>query len=103
MRGVRLRRQVSDRAAKAVLSILFIACASSVSVAQMPNPQAASATPTAEEMISDVRIVGNESIPVAKIKPHIRTRPDRPFDIELVEQDVRKLNDTRMFVHVRPL
>ncbi len=103
MRGVRLRRLIRNCAAIAVPSVWLVAYATCAAVAQLPPVGTTTSTPTAAEMVSDVRIVGNETVPVAKIKPHIRTRPERPFDLELVEEDVRALNGTRMFVHVSPL
>ena len=52
----------------------------------------------AQEMVVDVRIAGNKSLPLDKILPHIRTRAGRPFDLELIEEDVRRLDHT---AHVR--
>ena len=103
MRGVRLRRLIRDRATIVLFSVFMVACAASAALAREPGARTAVEAPMATEMVVDVRIVGNETVPVAKIKPHIRTRPDRPFDIEIVEDDVRALNDTRMFVTVSPL
>lgn len=51
-------------------------------------------------MVVDVRIVGNKSVPLEKILPSIQTRTGRPFDIELISEDVRRLDRTRMFVNV---
>ena len=53
-----------------------------------------------ETMVVDVRIAGNKSVPLDKILPHIRTRAGRPFDLELINEDVRRLDRTRMFVNV---
>ncbi len=54
-----------------------------------------------DETVVDVRVVGNQAIPLTKIVPHIRTRPGRPFDMEVVEGDVRRLTQSRMFVNVK--
>ncbi len=54
-----------------------------------------------EEQVVEVRILGNRTIPKAKILRHIRTRVGRVFDLETIEQDVRRLNGTRMFVNVK--
>jgi len=59
--------------------------------------------PTGQETVAEVRIVGNRTIPREKILPHIYTRAGRPFDVRLIEEDVRRLNRSGMFVQVRPL
>ncbi|MCH7728217.1 MAG: hypothetical protein IH991_17325 [Planctomycetes bacterium] len=41
--------------------------------------------------IVDVRIIGNQAVPTAKIRSLIRTRPSRWFDPELVQSDARQL------------
>jgi outer membrane protein insertion porin family len=53
----------------------------------------------AKEMVVEVRIAGN-TMPVEKIKPFIRTREGRPFDKDVVEEDVRRLDSSKMFVNV---
>jgi outer membrane protein insertion porin family len=53
------------------------------------------------EMVVDVRIAGNKSLPLSKILPHIRTRAGRPFDLELISEDVRRLDRTHLFVNVQ--
>ena len=58
-------------------------------------------TDAADEMVVDVRIVGNKSLSLDKILPHVRTRAGRKFDLELVEEDVRRLDHTHMFVNVK--
>jgi len=64
------------------------------------GPALAMESPAADKVV-DVRIRGNKSLPLAKILPHIRTRPGRTFDLELIEEDVRRLDQTRMFVDVK--
>lgn len=58
--------------------------------------------PADQELVTQVRVTGNGKIPLEKILPHIRTRAGRPYDPELIEEDVRRLNSTRMFVLVKP-
>jgi outer membrane protein insertion porin family len=53
----------------------------------------------AKELVVEVRVVGN-TLPVEKIKPFIRTRAGRPFDKEMVAEDVRRLDNSKMFVNV---
>ncbi len=52
------------------------------------------------DTVVDVQIHGNKSLPLAKILPHIRTRAGRPFDKEQLEEDVRRLDHTGMFVKI---
>lgn len=56
----------------------------------------------AVENVVDVRVTGNVGIPLHKIAPHIQTRAGRPFNPDLIEQDVRRLTTTRQFVSVNP-
>lgn len=62
-------------------------------VAPPPNP---------ENVVAEVRIEGNESVPISRIRPHLRVRAGREFNNEQVIQDKRALISTRMFVDVRP-
>ncbi|MGA7698228.1 MAG: BamA/TamA family outer membrane protein [Thermoguttaceae bacterium] len=64
----------------------------------MPNDSLAAASPA--DNVVDVKIAGNKSIPLAKILPSIHTRAGRPFNIELIREDVRRLDHTRQFVSV---
>ena len=63
------------------------------------NPAPGATAP--QEMVVDVRIAGNKSLPLEKILPQIKTRPGRPLDTELVEEDVRRLDHTHQFINVR--
>ncbi len=47
----------------------------------------------------DVR--GNKSLSLDKIKPYIRTRVGRAFDSDQLEEDVRRLDHTHMFIDVK--
>ncbi len=64
-----------------------------------PTDSLAAASPA--DKVVDVKIQGNKSLPLSKILPHIRTRPGRPFDLEQIEEDVRRLDRSQMFVNVR--
>ena len=57
------------------------------------------------EMVVELRIVGNRNVPVEKVITFIRTRAGRPYDPEMIEEDVRRLMSDRghHFVSVRPL
>ena len=52
-------------------------------------------------MVVDVRIAGNKTLPLEKILPHIHTRKGRPFDLEQIQEDVRRLDHTHLFVDVK--
>ena len=64
--------------------------------AQIPAQQ-----PDGDQVV-EVRITGNQSVAKEKILRQLRTRPGRPLSIETLEEDVRRLNATRMFVDVKP-
>jgi len=66
-----------------------------------PPPADSLAAASPADKVVDVKIQGNKSLPLSKILPHIRTRPGRPFDLELIEEDVRRLDRSQMFVNVR--
>ena len=66
-----------------------------------PPPTASLASASPADKVVDVQIRGNKSLPLDKILPHIRTRAGRPFDLELIEEDVRRLDRTHMFVSVK--
>lgn len=59
-----------------------------------------SAAPSQSDLVVDVRIVGNKGVSLHKIAPHIKTRAQRGFDRQMIEEDVRRLNRTRLFVNV---
>ena len=93
------------------LSLVVLLLGSALLYAQVqpgrvPWPEAASPMPpavTSSEEVVNVQVVGHQSIPLRKIVPHIQTRAGRPLDMELIEEDVRRLNRTRMFVSIKPL
>ena len=62
---------------------------------------AAAAVNTPPETVVDVQISGNKAVPLEKILPNIKTRKGRPFDLEMIQEDVRRLDRTHMFVTVR--
>ncbi len=69
--------------------------------------QAPASAPPTHSMASEgprvveVRIVGNQTIPRERIVPHIRSRAGRLFSPETIEADVRRLDQSQMFVTVR--
>jgi outer membrane protein insertion porin family len=67
----------------------------------LPPGENVAAASVEGEMIAEVRVVGNKSMPIEKITPHIRTRAGRAFSVTQVQEDARSLDNTRMFVSVR--
>ncbi len=55
-----------------------------------------------EEQVVEVSVRGNRTIKLEKILPHIRTRAGRPYNLEVIEEDVRRLNRLGKFVTVKP-
>ena len=49
----------------------------------------------------DVCILGNNSVPLSKIVPNIHTRANQPFNPESIKADVKRLENTHMFLSVR--
>src|SRR5665213_539615 len=43
-----------------------------------------------KEQVVDVRVFGNQAVPLTKITAQIKSRAGRPFDPELIEEDVRR-------------
>ena len=54
-----------------------------------------------QELVVELRIRGHDQVPVEKIIRHIHTRTGRPYEPDMVEEDVRRLYHTRMFTDVR--
>src|SRR3989304_6560536 len=96
-------------ALSALLAVLFLSVETARAQyttepsASTPSSLPASVSPstTAQEMVAEVRIIGNKSLPIEKITPFIRTRAGRPFDRDQVEEDVRRLDNSKMFVDVK--
>ncbi len=64
--------------------------------------RAASAIPSAPQ-VAEVRVVGNKTVSTQKIMPSIKTRAGRPLDKSRVEEDVRALIKTHLFINVEPV
>lgn len=84
------------RGAWLALLLGLLVCGDSLLLGGEPGP-----LPT-EERVVDLQITGNQSVPRAKILRYIHTRVGRPFKMEVIEEDVRRLNQTGMFVDVKP-
>jgi outer membrane protein insertion porin family len=66
-----------------------------------PSPDRSLAAASPDDKVVDVKVAGNKSLPLEKILPSIRTRAGRPFDLQLIAEDVRRLDQTRQFVNVK--
>ncbi len=53
------------------------------------------------EVVVEVRVVGNKRTPTEKILRYIHTRPNRVYNAQIVEQDVRRLNSSGLVDSVR--
>ncbi len=94
---------------KVALGVVLLTLSAASAFGQLPAqpaegprlPEQASPAPD-EVMVADVRVAGNRALPIRTISPHIRTRKDRPFDPDLIEDDVRRLARSGLFVDVKP-
>ncbi len=93
-------RSVPRRAWGRVTRRTCAAAAFVLAAAVWPCAWLAGQQPSASEMVADVRVDGNSSIELAKIVPYIKTRAGRPYDSQLVLEDIRRLNRSRMFASV---
>ncbi len=93
-------RSVSRRAWVRVTWGTCAATALALVAAVWPCAWLAGQSPGQEETVADVRVVGNSSVELAKIVPFIKTRSGRPYDSQLVLEDIRRLNRSRMFASV---
>lgn len=51
-------------------------------------------------IVKDVQVVGNQYIPTERILSRIATKPGRPYDKKIIQQDVRNLFGTHWFYDV---
>ncbi len=54
-----------------------------------------------EKKVVEVRVEGNETIPRRKVLARVHTRAGRTFDPETIEEDVRQLDRSKMFVNIQ--
>ncbi len=65
----------------------------------LPGPGDGPAEPRGP--VLSVRIEGNKSVRTSEIQRHIKTRKDRAYDAQLIQEDLRRLFATRKFHNVR--
>ena len=68
----------------------------------LPVGEAESIVPQ-KELVSEIRIVGNDTISTLKVQGELSTRVGRRFQRSLVQDDVRRLASLGWFVDVKPL
>lgn len=80
------------------LLLATVVLGGSLAFSQAPPP-----TPDApkQETVVELRIRGHNRVAVEKIVRHIHTRANRPYEPDMVEEDVRRLHRTRMFTDVK--
>jgi outer membrane protein insertion porin family len=49
------------------------------------------------QVIQEIRIEGNETVATEKIRAQIRTRPGRPLERAVIDADLRRIHDTKLF------
>ncbi len=80
--------------------------ASLIALAGLPTAaaRAQSLQPAAggAEYVVQVRVSGHDRVPLRKILSNIHTRQGRVYDPKVVEEDVRRLNGTKLFITVKP-
>ena len=57
----------------------------------------------AEQLVSEIRILGNDTISASQVADQLNTRVGRPFNRTIVQDDVRRLANLGWFVDVKPL
>lgn len=53
------------------------------------------------KLVTEVRVIGNRTVPEARVRSYLKTRPERIFDPEGVQADVRSLAASGLFHDVR--
>jgi len=103
-------RKLASQAICAGLQILVIGALSAAGAEAIPHSSQPPTLPAlsqpaavpASEMVVEVRIVGNKHTPEERLMRLIKTRPGRPYSAETVGQDVVRLTDSGLVLHVRP-
>lgn len=108
MAGVRHEHGCSSRAWIAVCAVA-LAWGASRAAAQFPfsaplsnpiappNLGASDLLPTQQDIVSDVRIVGQKDVPIQQITSRIKTRAGRTFNLQAIQDDVKRLHESKLF------
>ena len=95
MADVRIERTRRARCRRLLVALAFLLPPVAAGAQDAPPPE--------HETVVDVRIEGAETVSFEKLRPLIRTRLERPLDLNVVADDVKRLASLRAFVDVRPL
>lgn len=87
---------------KCTFGLVVWLCATPLLLAQ-PGAALGQEAEQTNPVVSQIRIEGNQTIPTDRIQDYLRLRVGREFSFTKVENDVRSLLATRMFVDVKPL
>ncbi len=91
---------VGSRSLRVALVVVLAAVAALTLSALPSHAQSEGNPPTAADMVVDVRVVGNQAVSVQRFVTFTRTRAGRNFDPIQIEEDVRRLTKSRLFVSV---
>ncbi len=94
------------RVIKQLVLLVTASCAVGISAQPVPAQSASPSSPqspTESELVAEIRIVGNDTIPTEKVSGQITTRVGRPFQSAVVQRDVRTLANLGWFIDVKPL
>lgn len=90
--------------ARNILLIAALAmCMAQSATLAAPLPAPVSDQLPQQELVSEIMILGNDTIPVTKVSEQLSTRVGRPFDRAIVKRDVRRLANLGWFIDVKPL
>jgi outer membrane protein insertion porin family len=97
-------RSLSERAGLSCAVVVIASCAcfgqqpTGPGLPQFPQPAAPNRpSGPASELVAGVRIIGNETVTEDEIISYVRTRQDRQFDKEMLQQDKAKLKSSGLF------
>ena len=98
-----LRRDWWQPAGKVLLLTVLALCGVRAAPGAEPLPAPVADQFPQEELVSEILILGNDTIPVTKVSEQLSTRVGRPFDRAIVQRDVRRLANLGWFIDVKPL
>ena len=90
-------------ARKVLLLAIVATCFEPSAMAAEPLPAPAADQLPQEELVSEILILGNDTISATKVSEQLSTRVGRPFDRAMVKRDVRRLANLGWFIDVKPL
>ncbi|MCG8449189.1 MAG: hypothetical protein MI725_06365, partial [Pirellulales bacterium] len=82
---------------------LGLSCTLPCAAQQSPSLGAGESAELRDELVTEIRIVGNDTIPTIKIAGQLESRVGRPFRRSTVQGDVRRLASLGWFIDVKPL